>query len=337
MTLCVAWIRQVGDVEELVFATDSMLTGGEKWSHGIKLFELPRKDCLLCFCGSTGRAYPLILNLISSIGFEQDFNSAATRIEEILDHISELFTNLTKEVEKEVKSENIHELRGSAKFLFGGWDWQKGIFRVWNLYYSQETEGFVFDEITNDNSMTRFYKFIGDAQIDVEEEAKKRFRKMMEEEDLYDKKLDMEPLKVLKNISLDANIREVGGSLQIAKVYKSSRTEFFGIIWQSSEGVPHFQGRKYDFFKKPDVRYFNPDNFELIDIDLPQSITLVDPDIYDGNSDFIKGCYSTKGRPKDDLTENQRRKLKKIFQEVAYKQFLYKQLPSEYEKGEEEE
>ena len=122
MTLCVAWIRQVGDTEELVFATDSMLTGGEKWEHGIKLFELPRKDCLLCFCGSTGRAYPLILNLISSIGFEQNLRSASTNILEMLEHITELFTSLTKEIIKEIASEDIHELRGGADFLFGGWD-----------------------------------------------------------------------------------------------------------------------------------------------------------------------------------------------------------------------
>ena len=34
MTLCAAWIRQVNDTEELVFATDSTLTGGERWDHG---------------------------------------------------------------------------------------------------------------------------------------------------------------------------------------------------------------------------------------------------------------------------------------------------------------
>ena len=68
MTLCIAWIRQENDNQELVFATDSMLTGGgETWKHGVKLFELPRKDCLLCFAGDTDKAYPLILNLISSI------------------------------------------------------------------------------------------------------------------------------------------------------------------------------------------------------------------------------------------------------------------------------
>jgi len=75
MTLCVAWIRQANNTEELVFATDSTLTGGEKWDHGVKLFELPRKDCLLSFAGSTARAYPLILNLVSSISFDKQLDS----------------------------------------------------------------------------------------------------------------------------------------------------------------------------------------------------------------------------------------------------------------------
>jgi len=98
MTLCVAWIRQVNDMEELVFATDSTLTGGEKWDHGIKLFELPRKDCLLSFAGSTARAYPLILNLVSSISFDKQLDSPATHIEEVLKHIADLFTDLIQKI-----------------------------------------------------------------------------------------------------------------------------------------------------------------------------------------------------------------------------------------------
>lgn len=43
---------------------------------------------------------------------------------------------------------------------------------------------------------------------------------------------------VLRDIALDKTIREVGGSLQIAKVYKSGRSEFFGILWPSSQANP---------------------------------------------------------------------------------------------------
>ena len=47
MTLCVAWIREVQESEELVFATDSTLTGGEKWNHGVKLLNYPEE--IVCF------------------------------------------------------------------------------------------------------------------------------------------------------------------------------------------------------------------------------------------------------------------------------------------------
>lgn len=94
MTLCAAWIRQINNVEELVFATDSSLTGGEKWNQGVKLFELPRPDCLICFAGQTSRAYPLILNLISSIKLNRRLQSSRTDIEEVLSYLASLFTSM---------------------------------------------------------------------------------------------------------------------------------------------------------------------------------------------------------------------------------------------------
>ncbi len=103
MTLCAAWIRQINSVEELVFATDSSLTGGEKWNQGVKLFELPRPDCLICFAGDTGRAYPLILNLLSSIKLSKKLQSSHTNIEEVLAHLSPMFTSLVGTIVNEIQ------------------------------------------------------------------------------------------------------------------------------------------------------------------------------------------------------------------------------------------
>ena len=322
MTLCVAWIRQANGTEELVFATDSTLTGGEKWDHGIKLFELPRKDCLLSFAGSTARAYPLILNLVSSITFDKHLDSPSTNIEEVLKHIAELFTDLIRRIVKEIVSEDIHELRSGARFVFGGWDWQRGLFRVWELFYSKEVEGFLFKEITDDDTKTRFYTFVGDAQQDdFSEQTKKRFQKLLIDEDKLDSKLDMEPLKLLREIALDASIREVGGSLQIAKVYKSSRTEFFGITWPSSDSPPYFQGRKYNQVTKPPVRYLNPETFEIMDMDLPGKINLDDEGIFGLHIDFVRECYPD-GEVSNTISERDRHRIKSILKEVAYTQFL---------------
>jgi hypothetical protein len=327
MTLCTAHIRQVNDTEELVFATDSCLTGGEKWKHGIKLFELPRKDCMLCFAGSTIRAYPLVLNLVSSIHLDKYLQSPSATLEEVLEFLSEQFTTLVKTI-TEVGKDQIHEERGAAKFLFGGWDWQKGAngaYRVWKLYYSQEVEGFIFDELTNDSSKTSFSTFLGDAQIDIEKEAKTRFNKILLDEDKVQSKLDMEPLRVLSSISLDKTIREVDGSLQIAKIYKSNRTEFFGIYWESSKGKPCFQGREYNEINKPLVRYFDPDTFEILESDLPSKLNSISEEEYQNDFEFVKDCYDEDGNLKDTVSEKEKHTLRLIFKDVAYRQFMKKQ------------
>lgn len=321
MTLCVAWVRQINNTDELIFATDSMLTGSEKWDHGIKLFELPRKDCLLCFAGETIRAYPLILNLVSSLKFNQRLENPETSISEILDYVSELFTNLIKTIIKEVPYLDIHELRGSAKFLFGGWCWQTNSFRIWTLYYSQEVESFLHDELTMDSNKTRFYKFMGDAQIDVESEAKKRFEEILYREGRMDSKLDMEPLRVLRDIALDPSIREVGGSLQIAKVYKSGKSEFFGVYWQSIQGSPCFQGREYNEHNKPTVRYFSPDTFEITDLELPERLPEITQEIFKHDLGFIQECYP-EGEIKSEISDKDKQKIKSILKEIAYATYL---------------
>lgn len=321
MTLCTAWVRQINNTDELVFATDSTLTGGEKWDHGIKLFELPRKDCLLCFAGQTSRAYPLILNLVSSLQFNKRLENPETSISEILNYVSELFTSLIKSVVSEIPGENIHELRGSARFLFGGWCWQTSSFRIWKLYYSHEVEGFLFDELTNDTNKTRFYTFMGGAAIDVEDVAKQRFKEILLAEDLVDLKLDMEPLRVLRDIALDPTVREVGGSLQIAKVYKSGKSEFFGIYWQSIAGSPCFQGREYNEYNKPAVRYFSPDTFDITDLELPERLPEITEETFKHDAEFLRDCYP-EGEIKGELTDRDKQKIKSILKDIAYARYL---------------
>lgn len=326
MTLCTAYIRQASDTEELVFATDSCLTGGDKWKHGIKLFELPRKDCLLCFTGSTFRAYPLVLNLISSIHLNDYLNSPRSSIDDIVYYLSDLFTDLVSKIISEIRDEDIHELRAEARFLFGGWDWKKNLFRVWKLYYKKDIEGFIFDELTANFTKNRFYTFLGEATgTDIEEDAKNAYKDLIYKEDKQDDPLDMEPLKVLKDISLNKSIREVDGSLQIAKVYKSNRTEFFGIYWESSKGKPCFQGREYNEMNKPLVRYFDPDTFELIESDLPNRLTQIPEEIYGEYYDFVKESFDESGYMKSNLQEKDKHALRLIFKDIAYRQFLQMQ------------
>lgn len=326
MTLCVAYIRQVNETEELVFATDSCLTGGEKWKHGIKLFRIPKRDCLLCFAGSTARAYPLVLNLVSSIHLDKYLQSPEASLQDVLEYLSGLFTDLITKIISEIPGEDIHELRSGVQFLFGGWDWSagtSGAFRVWKLYYSQDIEGFIFDELTN-NGKKRFYTFLGDPE-EIEGIAKEMYKKMLFDNDIQDDPIDMEPLMILRDISLEEEYRAIDGSLQIGKVYKSNKSEFFGIYWPSSKGKPCFQGREYNELNKPILRYFNPDNFEILESDLPDKLAEITEEIYGNDFEFVRDCYEESGYLKTGLPEKSKHTLKLIFKDLAYRLFITQQ------------
>jgi hypothetical protein len=320
MTLCAAWIRQTNDVEELVFATDSSLTAGEKWNQGVKLFELPRPDCLICFAGHTGRAYPLILNLLSSIKLSKKLQNSHTSIEEVLSYLSTMFTSLVSTIVKEIKDQDIHELRSEAEFLFGGWSWSKNCFRIWKLSYSKDAEGFIPKEYTG---KVITYAFLGNPES-LSEVARKNLREDRENNGTEEDPLDMEPLAVLIKLSRDPSIREVDGAIQIAKLYKSGTSEFFGINWPSREGKPHFQGRSFSIHSKPDVRYFDPDTLTLIEDKLPN---ILDDEALTQFSqledfDFIKECYKD-GSLKEALSDSERERLIYLFRETAYQNFMW--------------
>jgi len=319
MTLCAAWIRQINNVEELVFATDSSLTGGEKWNQGVKLFELPRPDCLICFAGDTGRAYPLIFNLLSSIKLSKKLQSSHTDIEEVLAYLSTMFTSLVGTIVNEIQGQDIHKLRSDAEFLFGGWSWSKNCFRIWKLYYSKDAEGFIPQEYTG---KVITYAFLGNPEL-LSETARKNLREDRENSGTEEDPLDMEPLTVLIKMSRDSSIREVDGAIQIAKLYKSGTSEFFGINWPSREGKPHFQGRGFSIHSKPDVRYFDPDTLTLIEDKLPSIIDDEDLAQFSQLEDFsfIKDCYK-EGSLKEDLSEPERERLIYVFRETAYQHFI---------------
>mgnify|MGYP001360338127 FL=1 len=132
-------------------------------------------------------------------------------------------------------------------------------------------------------------------------------------------------MPILKGISLDKGIREVDGSLQIAKIYKSNRTEFFGIYWESSKGKPCFQGREYNDINKPLVRYFDPDTFEVLESDLPNKLNNISEELYQDDYETVKECFDEDGYLKEDLSEKKKHTLRLIFKEVAYRQFIIQQ------------
>lgn len=314
MTLCVSWIRKVNNNEELIFATDSCLSGGERWHSGVKLFELPRKDCLICFAGETNRTYPLILNLISSIKFDEHLLNTNTDTVEVLEYLSTLFTSLCNSITG-YAPQTFEEALGEFEFLFGGWSWKQSKFKLWKLKYKFETSAFVHDEV-DDNEM--FFEFIGDETAKAEELLQEEIKNNGK---IFARNFDMEPFKVLLSMIRNDEYTTIDGAIQIAKIHPPGSTEFFGVLWPSIDGKKTFLGKDVSFENNPAVNFIDPDTATIIGEELPEKLTIIDEATYGVNTEFVKKCYPT-GTLKPELTKRENHILKSIFNDIAYSRFL---------------
>lgn len=327
MTLCVAWLREVDSEKELVFATDSCLSCGERWNSGVKLFELPRKDCLICFAGETNRTYPLILNLISSIKFDEHLLSSHTDITEVLDYLTRLFTSLCNSI-TDYGTQSFIEVLGDFQFLFGGWSWKDNDFKLWKLEYNHDAGAFMHNE-TNSDEM--FFTFIGD-ELDKSQDL------LVEEVRNSGKTLfrhfDMEPFKVLIKMIRNEEHTGIDGAVQIAKIHPPSTTEFLGVYWPSvTGGKKTFLGKDVSLDNNPSVKYIDPDTGTILDEALPESLFSINDELYGDDSEFMNKCYPD-GKLKEGLTKREKHSIKSIIARVAFTEFMQGQEAVEEENEE---
>lgn len=313
MTLCVSWLREVNDEQELVFATDSHLSGGERWS-GIKLFELPRKDCLICFAGETNRTYPLILNLISSIKFDEHLSSVHTDIVEVLNYLTQLFTSHCHSISG-YGTRDLNSVVGDFQFLFGGWSWKANIFKLWRLKYDRETERIEHEEANLDG---RLCAFIGD-ELD-------KAKELLNEQLISSGRgtFDMEPLKVLIEMIRDPDYYSIGGAVQMARIHPPGLTEFLGIYWPSIRGKKTFLGRNVSTEISPTVEFIDPDTGELVEEGLPEQLSPIEESVYGESTEFLSNCYP-EGYLKEGIGKQEKARIKEIVTRVAYTQFMERQ------------
>jgi len=317
MTLCVSWIRKVNGKEELIFATDSCLSGGERWHSGVKLFELPRKDCLISFAGETNRTYPLILNLISSIKFDEHLSNSNTDINEVLDYLVNLFTTLYNSIDYNGTAPDEVDF----KFLFGGYSWKESKFNLWEITFIEESKIFVHNEI---DETTMFFGFIGDEVEKAEElldEEKRNSGKR------FSNNFDMEPFKVLLKMIRDKEYDTIDGAIQIAKIHPPGTTEFLGVYWPSIKGNKTFLGKDVSLDNNPNVSFIDPDTASIVGEELPEKLSEIDADIYGINIKFVEDCYPSEDGIinrclKSDLTKREKSRLKTIFNDIAYARFI---------------
>ena len=189
-----------------------------------------------------------------------------------------------------------------------------GAFVLFKIFYDAKKEKFIYEDCLADKK-TRQVIFIGDH--DVVPKAKERYSKEFEGEK-SENVLDMEPLKVLTIISRDPEFTTVAGALQIAKVYKSGHNKYFGVMWESIKGKPHFLGRPYLQFQKPDVRYFDPDTLVIHEIELPETLTVISETLFGEYVSFVEKCFPN-GKRLLKLSKADRSLLLEVLKHSFYK------------------
>lgn len=317
MTLCAAWIRET-EGRELIFATDSRLRVGEKWDRGMKLFDLGRPDCLLCFAGATHRAFTLILQSVALNEIDFSWSYPRLDVDELPERLCTLFTNLCEDIRE--PSENIHKLRGEAKFLFGGWVWNEERPQVWRIYYDKDKSCFASEPAFTLSDLEVRCVFIGDRVKD----ARSRLTEKLGAAGGKSTALDMEPFQILARITRDTtDFTTIGGPVQLAKVYGSRRTEFFGVLWPSSDGgSPTLKGQTIDPYTASMVQLLDPDTGELIER-FPDTIEFSFKDFslklgdFGSEEEFVSRCYPD-GELNQSLNRKDRERLARVIKETLY-------------------
>lgn len=254
MTLSVAWIRRVGDVEELVFASDSRLRGGEAWDCCPKIIPMPRSDCLVAFSGSTWRAYPLALQLANAIELFPGSRRRRKDISDLRTHSLQVFEQMMSLLHDLPAGQTSPETP-DTEFLIGGFSWKRGEYRIWRLHFDAHLGRYTFAPIREWPGQAEGARKVVAFSGDVAQEAAERLRALLQKRGkLGMGGLDMEPFEVLRDMIRSEDFPSVGGAPQLAKVYRYLQVQPFGVMWPDSSGTPHAYGRpalSYEIFDAP--------------------------------------------------------------------------------------
>jgi hypothetical protein len=241
MTLVVVFRRRVADRYELVFGSDSRLTGGQANDQAQKIFQLPRNDALFAFAGNTQYAYPLLMQMLRSI--ESFPPSADGRLV-----LAKAKSQILRVFQQSYSS--IHSLPVGEKypedpdnyFLLGGYDWLESKFPIWLLSFDAGRRRFIFNRVGGKNS----YYFVSDDE-EARSHAIAETSRLLRSRGKTADNINYEPLEVLAKIIYDGDFPSIGGVPQVGKVYQYLRTQLFQVKWppQPSSGkqVCHIIGR----------------------------------------------------------------------------------------------
>lgn len=280
MTIAIAWVRKIRDCDELIFVSDSRLSGdGSTFDGCPKILTLPRSDCAISFAGYTGHAFPMMLQLALAIDSHAPSKRGSLDLATLRTHALKVFDGMAEQLKPSEHVMNSEEITPGATFLLGGYSWIKKAFQLWAISYRNGDKCFVADParwLTFSNQAGRIVlrkRKDADGELNLGrivfagDQASRAKDLLLEKLNgrgkgaRHHKPLDLEPFEVVRDMLRDPNHAEtIGGAPQIVKVYQYMRTAALGVYWPNkAAGKVHLQGRACLGYERVDRWVLDPD------------------------------------------------------------------------------
>jgi hypothetical protein len=280
MTISIAWTRTVRDCEELVFVSDSRLSGdGLTFDACPKILTLPRGDCAIAFAGYSGHAFPMMLQLDLAIDSYPPLRRGSIEISSLKRHALKVFDSMASLIKSSTQVSVIQNDDPDADFLFGGYSWVQKQFKLWSItysaplqrfeahpaelaFYDEPARRFQFKRIASPRNVSSLCQvaFAGDQSP----KARELLREKLSEKYPLGKnftKIDLEPFEVVRDMLRDPLHSEtIGGSPQVVKVYQYLHSAPLGVYWpDKTTGKAFIQGRPCLAYETIDRWILDPD------------------------------------------------------------------------------
>lgn len=218
MTIAIAYIRNAVNPPELIVASDSRLSGGERWDCCRKIFPLRRGDSAIVFTGDIERFFPIISQITAFCDEHKKNYSRATALPDLFRHILDLANSLVSQI-SDLPSGYKYPY-GTCTILLCGWNWspKKGDNNCFIKEMKYQSKKGVFVQrrrnFSSSKSHAGIHKIIpiGDCiPAFLKEYAKLANRQTT---------LDMEPIEIMQKIIDIPHIDSIGGIVQCVKIYQ---------------------------------------------------------------------------------------------------------------------
>src|SRR5437868_2481971 len=230
MTLSMAWVRtKTTGPQEMVFASDSRLSGGSDWDCCPKLLRLTRGDSLLAFAGSTLDAYPLMLQFRNWMESNPAASNRSLDINDLKKRMRQLVNDMRRFI-SDLPRGQAQPDPPDCELIFGGWSWKTLSFRAWRFRYVASRGIMDFESAGAGIKVGRDHPIVFAGNPAAVEKARDSIIELLQQRSRFrtgKQYFDMEPLEALRDIIRSKLFDDVGGAPQLVKIYQHGNNQPF--------------------------------------------------------------------------------------------------------------